>query len=1213
IKSSPTSVLSDSTTVAVATRKFQNKYATLCNRVSRAFLFFIKNTMRAHPSWVDRVQDKTEACIYDLCFNPDGTQLVVAAGHQVLVYETNDGALVQPLKGHKDTVYCVCYAKDGKKFASGSADKSVIIWTSKLEGILKYSHNEAVQAMEFNPVSHQLLSCALSGIAFCSPEQKAIQKHKFAGRVICCAWTKDGQYSAIGLAAGYVSIRNKNGEEKIRIERQNGVPIWNLSWNPSRDDTADILCIAEWNGTMSFYTIEGESIGKDRNLNFIPLKVTHFPEGQYILVSGSNKQCLLMTHDGIQLATIGSPFPSWVWSCAVHPASSHVALGCQDGTITYMQITWNVVHGLYGDRYAYRKNMTDVIIHHLVTNQKVRIKCKDLVCRIAIYRGKLAVQLPERVIIYEPSSSAEGMHYRVCEKLNQPLNCNLLVVTANNLVLCLERRLQSLSFTGVVEREWILDEIITYIKVIGGPVGRECLIVGLKSGHVMKIYLDNPFPANITKIEGSVICLDVSSLKEKMAVVSDTGTLSVFDLYTEEKLQEFQDVTSVAFNTAFEDIMCLTGNNYLAIKVANFCEYRQQFSGYVVGHNGSKLYCLNGSSIIILEVPLSLFMYQYLDIGLFDHAHNIACLGVAESDWLALGTAALDNLELNIAYSAFARIKMLRYIEIVCEVEEKQKSGEWGREACMAMAAAAMGRLKDAARLFQKAGLQQCALDMYSDLRMFDIAQEFIATGNAQDRTILLRRRAEWAKSLGEPRAAAEMFLSAGDINRTINIVAEYGWIDMLIKVGRQLDKADRDNLSMIAKKLKELGAMHGAAEIFSRLGDDPDVADVLVDAQAWPEAFELAERNPKLKSRIYGPYARWLAETGRFSEAQEAFQMAGQPEESIVVLSMLADNAIVEKRHRDASYFYWLLAQLSLNLSKSLKEIKTMFLDYYDKADIYYAYHEVFKYLEEPFTSLMPDALFNISRFLLTKIQNVQLQGVSKFTIMYTLVKQARILGANKLVMQLLEKLRDMKIPESHRAQVETSSLAAKAYPYRDPEELLPLCYRCSTFNPLLPTNGTGGSCTQCGLTFQYSFVMFEILPLVEFVLEENITDEEAEKLIEEPLPSTENSAMEDQLSISANEVDLFTARLMKYDGKSSSSTITVGRGLLKSMDPSTVLIIKWPKPFKTRYFRNLLPDLQVTSCRSCLKLFHSDDYELALLRYGHCPFCRASSHATN
>lgn len=31
------------------------------------------------------------------------------------VYDTSDGTLIQPLKGHKDTVYCVAYAKDGKQ------------------------------------------------------------------------------------------------------------------------------------------------------------------------------------------------------------------------------------------------------------------------------------------------------------------------------------------------------------------------------------------------------------------------------------------------------------------------------------------------------------------------------------------------------------------------------------------------------------------------------------------------------------------------------------------------------------------------------------------------------------------------------------------------------------------------------------------------------------------------------------------------------------------------------------------------------------------------------------------------------------------------------------------------------------------------------------------------------------------------------------------
>ena len=56
-----------------------------------------------------------------LLFRPDGLQLIVAAGTRVLVYDTNDGTLVQPLKGHKDTVFCVCYSKDGKRFASGNS------------------------------------------------------------------------------------------------------------------------------------------------------------------------------------------------------------------------------------------------------------------------------------------------------------------------------------------------------------------------------------------------------------------------------------------------------------------------------------------------------------------------------------------------------------------------------------------------------------------------------------------------------------------------------------------------------------------------------------------------------------------------------------------------------------------------------------------------------------------------------------------------------------------------------------------------------------------------------------------------------------------------------------------------------------------------------------------------------------------------------------
>ena len=47
------------------------------------------------------------------------------------------------------------------------------------------------------------------------------------------------------------------------------------------------------------------------------------------------------------------------------------------------------------------------------------------------------VQLPERVIIYELyTGDSTDMHYRVKEKLNQKLECSLLVICANHLVLC---------------------------------------------------------------------------------------------------------------------------------------------------------------------------------------------------------------------------------------------------------------------------------------------------------------------------------------------------------------------------------------------------------------------------------------------------------------------------------------------------------------------------------------------------------------------------------------------------------------------------------------------------------------------------------------------------------------------------------------------------------------------------------------------------------
>ena len=124
--------------------------------------------MKIEAGWSDRVpeRDGIKSVVYSIAYRPDGAQVVVAVGNRVLVYDANDGDLVHSLKGHKDTVYCVTYSRDNKRFASGSADKTIIIWTSKCEGILKYSHNDSIQCLVYNPVTHQLASATATDFGY---------------------------------------------------------------------------------------------------------------------------------------------------------------------------------------------------------------------------------------------------------------------------------------------------------------------------------------------------------------------------------------------------------------------------------------------------------------------------------------------------------------------------------------------------------------------------------------------------------------------------------------------------------------------------------------------------------------------------------------------------------------------------------------------------------------------------------------------------------------------------------------------------------------------------------------------------------------------------------------------------------------------------------------------------------------------------------------
>lgn len=225
----------------------------------------------------------------------------------------------------------------------------------------------------------------------------------------------------------------------------------------------------------------------------------------------------LETHCALYARTSICEMENWIWAIKARPKTNFIAVGCEDGTIAVHCLVFGTVHGIYQERYAYRENITDVIVQHLMTEQKVRIRTRDCVKKLSVYRDRLAVQLSDKIIIYEleaesgASASSYEMRYRVKERILKDLPCSLLVVTSYNFILCQKQKLQQYDFSGKKEREWVMESLIRYIKVTGGAKGREGLLVGLKDGSVWQIFINNPFPIPLIQQSNPISCLDISA------------------------------------------------------------------------------------------------------------------------------------------------------------------------------------------------------------------------------------------------------------------------------------------------------------------------------------------------------------------------------------------------------------------------------------------------------------------------------------------------------------------------------------------------------------------------------------------------------------------------------------------------------------------------------------------------------------------------------
>jgi intraflagellar transport protein 122 len=927
---------------------------------------------------------------------------------------------------------------------------------------------------------------------------------------------------------------------------------------------------------------------------------------------------------------------SWVWGIACSQTSAaaatfssdfdRVVLGSDSGSIDAVQLTFDAVHSLYRDRYAYRENLTEIIVHHLISDKKVRIKCKDLVKRISMYKNKLAVQLTDRVCIYESSAEeALDMHFRLrkerisigghqydtgknssAEKQlaeERDRAATAMVVTSVHLLFCRSDLLEVYGLDGQRIRVWRLDAPVTFMKVDGGPEGREGILLGLYNGSVVKVFVDNPFPLELYKALPSpsstassiptpvfISGIDVSLYRSILAVVDSLNVLTVIDLRTQDVVYTKDGVMSVCFNSEVNDMLCYTAtaavssesqmyvvsglgsstktinrNKLDAASTASSStqplEQLQHMSGPAIGFQGQKIYCLHRGVIIGADVPHSANMQRALDSGDIRAAYNAACLGATEADLKLLAIRALRANCLDVAKNAFARLKDTKYLSLIEAMERgdplsvsaevqaitsnaanpgtatdrkgvarvrggvSSAAGEaaTGGSSVPPVASSKIlqtldpvwqaeilayeGRHQEAAKTYSRAGKVDEAIRLLTDLRRWEDAKLFAQNAGLSDHSGLTMQQAKWLHEINDWKGAAELFVSMGQHMQAAKIIAdaiEPGWQAAMIEVVRACPPEGNEALLFCGDVFNKADEDAFAKETYVKMGDISQLMNLYARRQMWAEAAKLAdEHEGKFDVSVFLPYAEWLVAQDLYEEAMAAFKKAGRSDLAKKVLKELTYNAVSESRFKDAAYYYWLLSKDSDGEGDGEESIVHQQSEFELKADLYFAYSSVHAFITDPFTSFQPEMLFQVSRYIINSLGSSDFIpfGISKAATLYTLARQAMSLGAFKLARHAYDRLGTLQTLSKKQDEIELDMLIVQAKPVRDDPDILPVCYRCSSTNPLLNpfTNkfAKGDVCTNCGHPFVRSFVNFDILPLVEFVPEPRISDEEAIDLI--------------------------------------------------------------------------------------------------------------------
>ncbi|MEE0936966.1 MAG: TIR domain-containing protein, partial [Bacteroidales bacterium] len=281
-------------------------YGVLVAFVIVAIIFATINTGSGTAETYSKEDESKSAClktlkghsdyVYSVAASPDGKYLASGSWDKTLIiWDANSGESLKTLKGHSWHVYSVSWSPDGNYLASGSGDKTVIIWDAKSGERLQTlkGHSSYVNSVSWSPDGKYLASgsddnTVIIWDAKSGQRLKTLEGHSESVRSV--SWSPDGKYLASGSADYTLIIWDAKSGEKLKTLAGHSLNIYSVCWSPDgkylASGSADYTLII-WDAKS------GEKLKSLKGHSHWVESVCWSPDGKY-LASGSSDNSLII-------------------------------------------------------------------------------------------------------------------------------------------------------------------------------------------------------------------------------------------------------------------------------------------------------------------------------------------------------------------------------------------------------------------------------------------------------------------------------------------------------------------------------------------------------------------------------------------------------------------------------------------------------------------------------------------------------------------------------------------------------------------------------------------------------------------------------------------------------------------------------------------------------------------------------------------------------